>query len=135
MVRTFLEIVRLTLQDNQHHRKFWLLEAVLRDDPLIDIAKKYVEKDTFYDPNDGNVTTGLFYAYIHYKKSMQLNISEENVYKLLANAGIITQILKQIEEQTENDILDFITVRDIINYYEKTDDFWVWLSAIYLNNN
>lgn len=120
--RTFIEIVLDCLDREENSDHNWLLQKILRNEPLLNIAKECVDRDIYYNPENGMTRTGLFYTYIHFKNDSDMNITIDHYYKISNNAGIFCQILKKNGES-----LDFISTRDIINHYDNTNEFWNWL--------
>lgn len=103
----------------------WLYDMIINGDSLIKIAKEYIDRDTEYTDSFSSSSSGLFYAYICYKNSMEFDYNEKQY--LSNRAGMLSYYKipqEEITEQHKN--FDFITVKDVINYYEN-NHFFNWL--------
>jgi hypothetical protein len=103
----------------------WLFDMVLNGEPLIKIAKEYVDKDVEFVNSYDSSSTGLFFAYIHFKNLMDFSMDER---RYLSNrSGSLGTYLIPEEECGDENRCDIISVRDIIYHYENNNDFVNWL--------
>lgn len=99
----------------------WVFERIISGVMLDDLVQEY-HLDADYQ---GNPTTcssaGLFDAYLHFKNGLPF---DDDKKKYLSNrTGIIGQYM-------DGDVLVYITVLDIIEYYDNTDaieTFRMWI--------
>lgn len=125
----FTNKLNLCLLNNQDIEDKWILQFILDNISLLDIAKRYNQD---YDYNySSSTTSGLFDAFIHFKQGTTFDVVAASY--LSSRSGIIARSIQYDENKIFSDILYF-TVNDLILELDGPQ-FFVWLNQLALQGD
>jgi hypothetical protein len=117
------------LLNNQDDENKWILQFILDQKSLLDIAKRF---NIDYDFNyTSSTTSALFDAFIHFKEGKSFDVVAASY--LSSRSGIIARSIQYDANKIFIDIL-YLTVNDLILELDGTQ-FFVWLNQLALQGD